>query len=110
MARLLLVLAAVVVAFTVYALIDLLMTERSRVRALNKPLWAVIIILLPLIGGLLWITLGKSRGQGGGSRLIAPDDDPAFLQGLGQDREAEERIRRLEQELADLDDDSPGKE
>lgn len=110
MARLLLVLAAVVVAFTVYALIDLVLTDRARVRALNKPLWAAIIVVLPLIGGILWITLGRSRGERGGSRAVAPDDDPAFLQGIGHDREAEERIRRLEQELADLDDDSSGKE
>jgi hypothetical protein len=39
-------------------------------------------------------------------KQLAPDDDPAFLRGLGKDKEQEERIRRLEQELAELDDDS----
>jgi hypothetical protein len=37
---------------------------------------------------------------------MAPDDDPAFLRSLGSDQEQDERIRQLEQELADLDDDS----
>ena len=111
MTRLLVVLAVVVVAFTIYAVIDLIMTDRSRVRALNKPLWAVIIVVIPVIGAVLWLTLGKSRRRPGGpARPLAPDDDPEFLNGIIRDRETEERIRRLEQELADLDDDSPSKE
>ncbi|PRY67039.1 phospholipase D-like protein [Glaciihabitans tibetensis] len=107
MARLLVVLVGVLVAFTVFALIDLLMTEKSRVRALNKPLWALVIIVLPALGGILWLALGKSRnGPSTVARSTAPDDDPAFLKGLGRDKEQDERIRRLEQELSELDDDS----
>ena len=107
MARLLVVLVGVLVAFTIFALIDLLMTEKSRVRALNKPLWALIIIVLPALGGILWLALGKSRsGPSTPARSMAPDDDPAFLKGLGRDKEQDERIRRLEQELSELDDDS----
>jgi hypothetical protein len=107
MARLLVVLVGVLVAFTIFALIDLLMTEKSRVRALNKPLWAVVIIVLPALGGILWLALGKARnGPAAAARSMAPDDDPAFLQGLGRDKEQDERIRRLEQELSELDDDS----
>jgi hypothetical protein len=107
MARLLVVLGGVVIAFLVFSLIDLIMTERTRVRALNKPLWALLIIVLPIVGGLLWQFLGKSRGGATGpARTIAPDDDPAFLRGLGRDKEQEERIRRLEKELSELDDDS----
>ncbi|MDI2098898.1 PLD nuclease N-terminal domain-containing protein [Ruicaihuangia caeni] len=107
MARLLFALAVVVVAFTVYALIDLILTDRARVRALNKVIWVFIIVLLPAIGGALWLVFGKSRRQrGGGAGLIAPDDDPAFLGGLERDLAAEERIRQLERELAELDDDS----
>lgn len=111
MTRLFVVLAVIIVAFTVYAVIDLIMTDKSRVRALNKGLWLVIIVLIPVIGGVLWLTLGKSRRQPGGpARRLAPDDDPEFLNGIIRDRETEERIRRLEQELADLDDDTPTKE
>jgi len=107
MARLLVVLVGIVVAFTIFSLIDLLMTEKSRVRALNKPVWALIIIVLPLLGGILWLALGKSRsGPSRPARRQAPDDDPEFLKGLGRDKEQDERIRRLEQELSELDDDS----
>jgi len=107
MARLLVVLVGVLVAFTVFSLIDLLMTEKTRLRALNKPLWAIIIIVLPALGGILWFALGKARnGPSTTAQRLAPDDDPAFLQGLGRDKETDERIRRLEQELSELDDDS----
>ncbi|HEV7950630.1 MAG TPA: PLD nuclease N-terminal domain-containing protein [Glaciihabitans sp.] len=107
MARLLVVLIGVLVAFTVFALIDLVMTEKSRVRALNKPLWALVIIILPALGGILWLALGKSRnGPSKPARSTAPDDDPEFLKGLNRDKDQDERIRRLEQELSELDDDS----
>lgn len=107
MVRLWVVLIGVVVAFTVFAIIDLIMTDKTRVRALNKPLWALIILILPALGGILWLALGKSRGgPSRPARSMAPDDDPAFLRGLGRDKEQDERIRRLEQELSELDDDS----
>ncbi|HEY9497589.1 MAG TPA: PLD nuclease N-terminal domain-containing protein [Terrimesophilobacter sp.] len=108
MARLWVVLAVALVFFTVYALVDCLVTDNARVRAIPKPVWVLVIILISPVGGILWLTIGKDRsgGRGGSRRETAPDDDPAFLHRLGSDREQEERIRRLEQELADLDDDS----
>lgn len=107
MARLLVVLIGVLIAFTIFSLIDLLLTEKGRIRALNKPLWAIVIILLPAIGGILWLALGKARnGPEKTAQRMAPDDDPAFLKGLNKDRDQDERIRRLEQELSELDDDS----
>ena len=39
--------------------------------------------------------------------MVAPDDDPTFLSGLRREEEQNERIRQLEQELSDLDDDPP---
>ena len=64
-------------------------------------------LLIPIIGAILWFVLGKDRSSGRGqARRMAPDDDPAFLRRLGTDQEQDERIRKLEQELAELDDDS----
>lgn len=103
----------VAIAFTIYTLVDVLMTDRSRVRGVSKPLWAVIVFVLPVIGGIFWLVIGKARrGPGRTSRPIAPDDDPSFLNSLSQEdmqrrAEQDERLRRLEQELADLDDDDP---
>jgi hypothetical protein len=37
-------------------------------------------------------------------RAAAPDDDPEFLRNLGRQRERDARIRKLEEELAELDD------
>jgi hypothetical protein len=107
MPRFLVAAAVAVVFFTIYALVDCLMTDRRRVRGIPKALWIVVIVVITPIGGILWLTLGKDRSLGGpASRRIAPDDDPAFLKRLGKDKDQDERIRRLEQELAELDDDS----
>ncbi len=113
MPRLLFALGAVAVAFWVYTIVDVLLTDRSRVRAFPKQVWAFGVVLLPVIGGLLWLVVGKARRSAGGVRRpVAPDDDPAFLRTLSSDdiakrAEHDERLRQLEQELADLDDDSP---
>ncbi|GAB3605176.1 hypothetical protein GCM10027413_05850 [Conyzicola nivalis] len=108
MARFLVILPFVVVALDVFAVVDVILTETRRVRALNKVVWVVIIVLLPVIGALLWFFLGKERqDRGGEPRQVAPDDDPNFLRNLRRDEEQDERIRRLEQELAELDDDPP---
>lgn len=112
MARVIVVLIVIAVAFTIYTLVDVLMTERARVRGLQKPLWAVVVVLLPVIGGLLWLIVGKARrGPANRSRVIAPDDDPEFLgtlrkEDVAQRADQDERLRRLEQELSDLDDDT----
>ena len=97
----------VAVVIDVFALIDLRYLDRSRVRAFSKPVWAVIIILVPVIGAALWFFLGRGRKAKAQPRAVAPDDDPEFLRKLHDESEQEERIRRLEQELADLDDDQP---
>jgi hypothetical protein len=110
MPRLLIGLAVVIVFFTVFVIVDTSLTPRTRMRGLPKPAWIAVVVLVPLIGGILWLTVGKDRtdlARASGRRL-GPDDDPDFLSGLGRDRSEAERIRRLEQELADLDSDGEG--
>jgi hypothetical protein len=108
MARFLVILPFVVVALDVFAIIDVILTEHRKVRALNKFVWIVIVVLLPIIGALLWFFLGKERQDPAAEpRRLAPDDDPNFLRNMRRDEEQDERIRRLEQELAELDDDPP---
>jgi hypothetical protein len=111
MARLYVILTVLFLAFTIFAFIDCIRTEESRVRALPKILWAVLIVIVTPFGGILWFALGKERSGrapvaasgGGGSK--APDDDPEFLRQLGADKQRDERIRELEARLAELDDD-----
>jgi hypothetical protein len=108
MTRLLVILPFVVLALDVFAIVDVILTDQRRVRALPKIVWVILIVLVPIVGALLWFFIGKERNDRGGERrTIAPDDDPTFLRNLRRDEEHDERIRRLEQELAELDDDPP---
>jgi len=110
MQRFLIPLFVIVVAFMVFTIVDIALIDRSRVRALPKPLW-ILIALLPIVGGVLWLAVGRVRsGESAGSPRrgpIAPDDDPEFLGRLGREKAMEDRIEQLEQELRDLDDDPP---
>jgi ABC-type Na+ efflux pump permease subunit len=111
MARLLVVLPFLVLTLDVFAIVDVMLIDRSRIRVLNRVFWVILIVLLPVIGAILWLVLGRERRGGSAERrTIAPDDDPAFLKNLRRDEEQDDRIRRLEQELADLDDDPPTKD
>lgn len=109
MARLELIIVIVFIAFTVFALIDCIRTESSRVRVLPKILWALIVVVFSPIGGVLWFMLGKARQSRqpapAYSNQVAPDDDPAFLRQLGEDKQRDQRIQDLEARLAELDDD-----
>jgi len=110
MARLLFGLGVAAVIFTIYAVADCAFFDRTRIRGLRRGWWIVVILFVPIIGGLLWFIIGRGRANRvgpsrGGS--VAPDDDAEFLRRLREDAAQDERIRRLEQELADLDADEP---
>jgi len=107
MGRLLIVIVAAVI-LDIFAVVDLVLIEKHRVRAFPKVFWVIIILVVPFVGAILWFLVGRDWGaRGGDRRTNAPDDDPAFLRDLSRDEEQDARIRRLEQELADLDDDPP---
>ncbi|MRG59618.1 hypothetical protein GE115_07000 [Agromyces sp. CFH 90414] len=104
--RLVPIAVVVVVGVMVYAIVDCALIDRMRIRGLARGWW-IAIILIPVLGPVLWFTIGRGpadRATRGRSRgPIAPDDDTEFLRGLERDAQQEDRIRRLEQELADLD-------
>jgi len=91
----------VLVALYISFIIDVLRTPRSEVRSLPKALWLVIVILLPIVGGVLWFLFGRSPRSGGGRwrrrAPMAPDDDPRFLRQLDDDVWSERMRRRREQ-------------
>ena len=102
MTRALLILALVATAFWVYTIVDCAVQPPTRHRGVSKPVWILIVVLIPVLGGLLWLLVGRTRRSTVASRR-APDDDPEFLGRLGSVSDQDERIRRLEEELAQLD-------
>ncbi|MGO3148148.1 MAG: PLDc N-terminal domain-containing protein [Leucobacter sp.] len=104
MARILIVGIVVAVAFTLYSLVDAAMTDHSRARGVNKPVWIVIIVVLPVIGGLLWLFIGKGDAVEASKRRAAPDDDPRFAGAQMSNTELDTHMRDLEARLKELDD------
>ncbi|WP_399887245.1 PLD nuclease N-terminal domain-containing protein [Streptomyces sp. BBFR51] len=83
-------------ALSVYAFIDCISTKDADIRHMPKPLWAILVLVFPLVGSISWIIAGKKRQpagaapwQGGGGRRqwVAPDDNPDFLKSLEKDEE-----------------------
>lgn len=74
----------ILIAFTIYTLVDCLQTEDDKVRSLPKIFWALLICFFPIVGAGAWYFAGRPinprppqpRGP------IGPDDDPDFLRGL----------------------------
>jgi hypothetical protein len=101
----------------VYAFVDCIQTEDKDVRFLPKLAWIAIIVLLWIIGPVAWLLAGRDRSRVGrgialpgtrpagapGSqprpprRIVAPDDDPDFLQQLTRDRRRREEQASREQ-------------
>lgn len=102
MVRFLIIGAVVGAAFTLYGLIDAAMSEPARARGVSKPVWVVIVVLLPVIGAALWFTLGKERGPLP-APATAPDDDPRFTGTRISSIELDEQMRDLEARLRQLD-------
>jgi hypothetical protein len=78
-----------VIALTVYALVDCLQSDEDAVRGVPRLLWALLILVLPLMGPIAWFVAGRPeqprRGAGPRQqprRPRGPDDDPDFLRRL----------------------------
>lgn len=106
MTRVLFIGALLAVAFWVFSIVDCAVQPPTRHRGVNKPAWLVIVVLLPVVGGIAWFIIGRTGRAAMAAARRAPDDDPEFLSRIGTVSDQDERIRRLEEELAQLDDDS----
>lgn len=104
--RVLLPLLLLLIAFWVYSIVDCALQPPTRHRGVSKPVWLLIVVLIPVLGGLLWFIVGRTRPRQQ-PQFRAPDDNPDFLGSIGSLSDQDERIRRLEAELAALDDDEP---
>lgn len=111
----------VLFVFWIWAIIDVIATDDSLIRNLPKLLWLLLVIVLPLIGAVCWLLLGRPQGAGfwpgggGGAghepgyRGSAPhwprrDAPPQYLgEYYLTDRRSAELDARLDRELASRD-------
>ena len=84
--RCLLFAIAIAAIFTIFTTVFAISAKPNEVRLLPKWLWVVLCLIVPIIGGLLYITIGRPIAKPGftasGTRVVAPDDDPDFLRNL----------------------------
>lgn len=77
-------------ALSIYAFIDCITTDEKDIRHIPKPIWAILVLLFPLVGSIAWLIVGRKPTAGIGSAgrrggWVAPDDNPDFLKSLEKD-------------------------
>lgn len=109
MPRFLIPLAIVAAGVIIYSLVECLMTPKHQVRAMPKAAWVLVVLLVPVVGALLWLFLGRARktkpaaaGRGPAPRVSSPDDDEAFLRQLDVQRRQRARQAELDRREAEL--------
>jgi hypothetical protein len=113
MVRLFILLAAAQLILFVLALISCLSADR--VRNAPRPVWVLLILVVPLAGPLAYFLWGRplpppvtgSPPRRGGPRPASPDDDPDFLRSVDSEQSRRERelLAQWERELRKRDDD-----
>lgn len=101
------VLAVAVLVIFVYGLVDVIRTDGRLTRGISKPAWIIVMIVLPVVGAILWLLIGRPRGKGPARPAprhpIAPDDDPDFLRNLEVRRRKQAETARLKKLKEDLE-------
>ena len=108
----------------VFCIVDVIRTPEGDARNLPKLLWLFIVLVIPDIGSILWLILGRPQGAArrehrhshmnaypeydrpGRFAATSPDDDEEFLRGIRERAEAQrkraaEQRRQAEQLEAD---------
>jgi hypothetical protein len=96
------VMTAVLLALMIGALVDIILRRDDQVKHLPKVVWVLLVVFLPLIGSILWFTIGREYSQ------------PINLGGFGDPLRREKaagtisstqtmRLKTTEEELADLE-------
>lgn len=100
-------------ALWIYCLLDVIMTDESRIRNLGKGTWIMIVLVTSVVGAVAWLVAGKpesstrgmpSRGSTGYSeydrpgRFVAtdPEADEAFLKQVRERAEAQRQEAKLQ--------------
>ncbi len=96
------IVSLVTLAVLVFALIDIITRRDDHVKFLPKMVWIIIVILLPIIGSVLWFTIGR-EWEGGVSlpRRSSPAQNTTTV-GWNPPAAAAD-TRTTEQQMADLE-------
>lgn len=94
-----------VIALMVFALIDIIRRDDAQVKHMPKMVWLILVILLPLVGSVLWFTLGREYDGAGVSipRMPQRQDRAPRSAPPAQAYTAPTDNRTTEQQIADLD-------
>lgn len=94
-----------ILALMIGALIDIIKRDDSQVKYLPKLVWVILVVLLPLIGSILWFTLGREYGEGGVSLPRMPRREPRAnpQPAAAPQWTPPADTRTTEQQIADLD-------
>ena len=71
------------VVLTVFTVVFAASAKASEVRVMHKTFWLLLIIFVPVIGSLLYLTVGRPVSPSRTTQ-VAPDDDPEFLRRLAE--------------------------
>ena len=100
--------AVIEIGLLVYCLIDCLQTDALVVRNLPKLGWVVLIVVVPLIGGIAWPVAWRSTATAGFPEYERPFEVSAASRAIDErlreeqakvDREHEEALHRWEKSL-----------
>jgi Phospholipase_D-nuclease N-terminal len=92
--------------FWIWALLDCIATDSALCRNLPKPMWIILVLILPDIGALVWLLLGRpekadwrpgSTDYSASRRPVGVEDSPRYSPNPSvTDRRSEELDRELE--------------
>lgn len=91
-------------ALWVYCIFDVVTTDAADCRNLPKPVWLVVVLLLPDLGSIVWLIAGRPRivtQRVQRTAPVPPDDDEEFLRSLRERVEEQRRKAREQQERTD---------
>jgi hypothetical protein len=96
------VISAVFLALVIGALVDIIVRRDDQVKHLPKIVWVLLVVFLPLIGSILWFTIGREYSQ---AVDLGTFGDPRRHEKSGRPGAAAPttRAKTTEEELADLD-------
>ena len=107
-------------ALWIYCLLDVIMTDESRIRNLSKGTWVFVVLVTSVVGAVAWLVAGRPEGPARGlpykgntgrpsaypeydrpGRFVPtnPDDDEAFLKQVRE--RAESQLREAKRQRAE---------